>query len=466
MRVKGLLLIFGLCSALTGASQLMNLSPYSRFGLGDLYHGGNPGSLGLGGVSATFNDPAILNADNPATIGSLFNTTFQTSLRLTSIRLSEGDQSNRLNNGFLDQFQLVFKRPGSRTGYLIGMSPVSTTGYVIQTENDIANVGRGLYTYEGRGGITRAYIGIGRRYNISAWKHFYDKDGAVVDSTKFNRHAVSVGATGNYMFGNVTQSRLVEIQNTTFLGARYTDTFRMSDVTADLGLHYEYLARVKFGKDRKIVERLLFQAGLIYSPEFNVNTSVESYSESVVVQGGSAFAIDTAFALVGEGQSTLPQRMRGGVAVHYHSRKGRHIMLAADVEQRDWSRFMTSVGDEELNPGLVSSMEVAVGMQYTPRSLEEADNLFQRSQYRVGFRNTATYLSVQGNQVLDRALSMGITIPMISSRSASKFHLGMEIGGRGKNDGIMIREDYVNGFVGFSLSPFVKNAWFVQRKYD
>jgi hypothetical protein len=226
------------------------------------------------------------------------------------------------------------------------------------------------------------------------------------------------------------------------------------------------MARVRNGKDRKVIERLLFQAGLIYSPEFNINTRVESFSESVIVHSSSAFPIDTSFALVGEGQSALPQRLRGGVAVHYHNRKGRHIMVAADYEQRDWTRFATTVNDDELNPGLVNSRELSIGVQYTPKPIEEADNIFQRSQYRFGLRNTDTYLSVQGNQVVDRALSMGVTIPMVSSRSASKFHLGMEIGGRGKNDGIMIREDYVNAFVGFSLSPFFKNAWFVQRKYD
>jgi hypothetical protein len=30
----------------------------------------------------------------------------------------------------------------------------------------------------------------------------------------------------------------------------------------------------------------------------------------------------------------------------------------------------------------------------------------------------------------------------------------------------LLREDYTNFYVGFSLAPFVKNAWFVTRKYD
>jgi hypothetical protein len=466
MPLRSALALLGLFLSTTVGAQLLNLSPYSRFGLGDLYNSGNPSTLTMGGVRTTLNDASILNAENPATLGALFNTTLQTNLRFNGLRISDGDQSNTLTNGFVDQFQMAFKRPGAATGYLIGMSPFSTTGYVIQTEEDLPNVGPVNYTYEGAGGITRAYAGFGRKFNVPTYRYFYDKEGSKTDSVRYNRHVISAGTTLNYYFGNVRQQRLVDIQNATFLDTRATDDFKVSDVNVDIGLHYEWAMRIKFGKDRKIVERLIFQAGLIYSPEFEMNTTVESFSESVIIQSASAFPVDTGFALSGTGSSTMPQRLRSGIAFNYYNRDGRHFLLAADYEQRDWTRFKTTLDEAVIAPGLVTSTEISVGMQYTPKPIEEANNLFQRSNYRAGFRSTATYLSVQGQQVNDRALSLGASIPMVSSRSASKFHLGIEIGGRGENNGVMIREDYVNAFIGFSLSPFFKNAWFIQRKYD
>ncbi len=450
----------------SAGAQLMNLSPYSRFGIGDIYNSGSPANLGLGGVKTTFNDASILNPENPATLGSLFNTTLQTSIRINSVAFSDGDESNRLNNGNLDQFQMAFKRPGAPMGYMLGISPVSTTGYVISTSSTVPDVGEVLYTYEGKGGITKAYVGFGRKFNVSRYKVFNDKDGLPLDSVKVNYHSISAGVNFNYLFGNVAQSRLVNIQNTTFLGTRATDNFRMSDFSTDIGFHYQVLLRAKFGKDRKLAERMLLQVAGVYSPEININTKVESYRESVVFQQMSAFPIDTAFALVGEGSSNMPQRIRGGLAFHHYRRSGRHVMIAADYEVRDWTQFRTTVGDSEMNPGLLRASELSVGAQYTPKPVEEGNNIFERTQYRVGFRNTATYLEVGGNQVMDQAFTAGFSIPMISSRSASKFHLGMEIGRRGKNDGIMIQEDYVNAYIGFSLSPFFKNAWFIQRKYD
>lgn len=467
MRINGLLILA--LVLLTGthvSAQLMNLSPYSRFGLGDIYQSANPAGLGMGGIRATHNDPAILNAENPATLGTLMNTTFQTSLRFNAVQLSDGERSNTLTNGFLEQFQMAFKRPGGKTGFMLGMSPFSTTGYVISASGEIPDVGAVNYTYEGNGGITRAYVGAGRRFNVTQYRYFYDKEGLPFDSVRVTKHSINVGVTGNYYFGNVSQRRLVDFTNTTFLDTRATDNYRLSDVGADFGLHYEALLKARFGRDRKLAERMVLQVGAIYSPAMNVNTTVESFTEAVVVQNLNAFPIDTGYAMVGDGTSYIPARYRGGIAFHYYRKNGRHWMIAADYEQRDWSQFATTIGDETTHGGLVSSSEIAIGMQYTPKSVEEASNVLQRTQYRVGMRNTATYLAVNNNQVMDRALSMGLTMPMVSSRSASRFHLGMEIGRRGMNDGIMIQEDYVNFFVGFSLSPFFKNAWFISRKYD
>lgn len=444
----------------------MNLSPYSRFGLGDIYNSGNPGSLAMGGVKTTFNDAAMINAENPATLGYVFNTTLQTSLRFNTLRLRQDGGEATLNNGFLEQFQMVFKRPGAKTGVLLGISPFTTTGYAITTSDPDTPVGPVVYQYEGSGGITRAYAGVGRKFAIRQYHLFTDKDGLVTDSVRVVRHTVSGGLTGNYLFGSVNQTRLLQIQNTTFLGTRATDRLSLADFTLDVGLHYEWLARLRFGKDKKIVERTALQFAAVFSPERRVNGTLEAYSESVVFQGGRAFPIDTTFAISGESTSILPHRLRSGVALHHYSRKGRHLMVAVDYEARNWTRFRTITEGDIVNPGLVASQEFSFGVQYMPKPIEESGNFLQRGQYRAGLRSTQSYLAVQGEQILDQSVTFGLSWPMISSRSASKFHLGMEFGRRGEDNGQLLQEDYTNIYIGFSLAPFIKNAWFVTRKYD
>ncbi|MFM1931603.1 MAG: hypothetical protein RL226_906, partial [Bacteroidota bacterium] len=59
--MRGKLLLLFCLIGLSGFAQTNNLSPYSRFGLGDLYRSGSFASYGLGGVGATWNDPFVLN---------------------------------------------------------------------------------------------------------------------------------------------------------------------------------------------------------------------------------------------------------------------------------------------------------------------------------------------------------------------------------------------------------------------
>lgn len=447
-------------------AQFTTLSPYSRFGLGELYQTGNMGTLSLGGLRSTYNDPFMVNSENPATLGSLINTSLQTGIRLNALRLSQGDQEQQMNSGNLDQFQMAFKRPSSKWGVVLGMVPFSLTGYAITRETTLPDIGQVSYNYEGNGGITKAFVGYGRRFDVMKTHYFLDPEGVAYDSTKVRKHSLSLGSNLAYYFGNLTQTRLVEIQNTTFLGTRARRFFRMNDLSADFGLHYEVLLKGKFGKDKKMTERWLLQLGLVYSPELEMKTSTEEYYESVLIQQSSVFPVDTSFAFVGEGNSLFPQRISAGFALHRYDKKGRHLMIGLDIDQRDWSLFQTAIGDETSNPGLSKSTTLSLGLQFTPRAIDEGKNLLERTQYRVGLRSQEGYLNLNGGSMRDQALSAGISIPLLSSRSASKLHFGMEFGTRGGDEAFFIREDYVNVFFGVTLSPFIKNAWFVERKYD
>src|SRR5690242_7318078 len=51
--------------------QAQENSPYSRYGLGDLYSNQSIASRAMGSVTAAYNDGQVLNADNPATYGDL-----------------------------------------------------------------------------------------------------------------------------------------------------------------------------------------------------------------------------------------------------------------------------------------------------------------------------------------------------------------------------------------------------------
>ncbi|MEZ4800487.1 MAG: hypothetical protein R2809_12105 [Flavobacteriales bacterium] len=57
-------------------------------------------------------------------------------------------------------------------------------------------------------------------------------------------------------------------------------------------------------------------------------------------------------------------------------------------------------------------------------------------------------------------------MPIYASRTSSKFNFGIEYGNMGSTADNLIQEQFVTIQIGFSLTPYVINPWFVQRRYD
>jgi hypothetical protein len=62
--------------------------------------------------------------------------------------------------------------------------------------------------------------------------------------------------------------------------------------------------------------------------------------------------------------------------------------------------------------------------------------------------------------------SLGMTLPLQGSRSASQIHLGMDFGQRFAEDPNTHEETTLRLQVGVTLTPYVKNLWLTPRLYD
>lgn len=466
MRTRILLLTLLTFTGLYGFTQSSNLSPYSRFGLGDIYQPGSVPMYGLGGVRSTYNDPYSINPSNPATLGSLFNTTFQSGIRYQSLELSEGDQTQSAGDGNLDQFFIALKRSGKKTGFIFGFTPFSTSGYTLTTEQTDTIVGDYTSSYEGVGGLNKAILGVGREFDIKKTHYFTTKEGAVYDSIRVTTQSISAGVNMNYFFGAIEQTGRIDLDDPTFIDTRRTSITRLNDVGFDFGFHYEYNFNVRYDKDKRLDSRNSVQLGIVYTPDLDLNANQEYTYENTITSSGVVFPLDTALFYDENGSFALPADIRAGIAFHRYNKEGRHFMIAADYTTRDWTQFSSSFEQDLLQGELLRSSELSVGFEYTPKPADDGDTFWSRANYRVGMRSAETYLSFDGEQVLDQAVTMGASFPILSSKSTSKIHLGMEFGRRGINEGVLIQEDYMNIHIGFSLSPFYRNQWFVERKYQ
>jgi hypothetical protein len=144
---------------------------------------------------------------------------------------------------------------------------------------------------------------------------------------------------------------------------------------------------------------------------------------------------------------------------------GRVISFNGEYRQQDWSGNSYLLGSDG-SSNLKKYQNIAFGFEYTPHSVDKAKSLLGRSTFRMGVRNTESYLSLSEQNISQNAVSAGISIPILASKSTSKVNFGIEYGTGGSLDNNLLQEEFVRVQFGFSLTPYFLNPWFVVRKYD
>src|ERR1700744_1949206 len=182
-------------------------SPYSRYGIGDISSGLLPQNIAIGGIGAATNSIggayANINTENPAAngnIGAFGKTVIDIGLQSSTLFLSQTGQPSARNSNF-NLSHIAFGIPITRTNAMFsaitfGLQPYSDLGY-----NFVKNLPRGYgtsspvdtnstnYVYQGEGGLSKAYFG----YGFTLFKH------------------LSLGASANYIFGDLKQTSAIEI---------------------------------------------------------------------------------------------------------------------------------------------------------------------------------------------------------------------------------------------------------------
>ncbi|EIM74768.1 hypothetical protein A3SI_15081 [Nitritalea halalkaliphila LW7] len=112
-----------------------------------------------------------------------------------------------------------------------------------------------------------------------------------------------------------------------------------------------------------------------------------------------------------------------------------------------------------MNAGLGETIHIGLGGQYVPDYFAFG-NLFKRITYRAGLEFQQTPFVVNQTQINDIGINFGGSIPL---NSLSLANVAVKLGMRGTTDGGLIRENYVNVSLGFSLND---NTWFFKREFD
>ena len=191
-----------LFAAIQGFAQNTNLSPYSRFGIGELNSSGLTHHSGLGGITLPFGSTRLLNPDNPATYALIAKPTFDLGIQNRSVIISNSTASRNDNTTLLRNIAFG-TQVAKRWGIGFGLLPVSSVGYEVSSTAFSEDFGSVNFEYTGDGGVNKAYIGAG--YSI------IDTDTA----------RLSVGFNATYLFGTINHTRRsIFPQNTGFFNTR------------------------------------------------------------------------------------------------------------------------------------------------------------------------------------------------------------------------------------------------------
>ncbi len=416
-------------------------SPYSKYGIGDYEDPLLPQSRGMGGMGVAtnktggFND---INVVNPAAYSYITLTTIDVGAFAGFTSLSKTNIGPQTSSNFR-LGHLAFAVPVSKRSALsFGLLPYSNLGYsyrqvISQPINNQYSGGKDTstvanYKYFGEGGLSKAYIG----YGFGLGKH------------------ISLGFNIAYVFGNEKQVRSTEFPELlNILNTKVENGFSAGGLNYDYGIQYTI----------DVNEGSRFTLGYSGSASSNLNTTsnfvVSHYTLSSDGTNTPNIARDSTRNEQTHGKINLPMINRFGITYQ----KDNKFLIGVDYKMGQWSTL--TMGDA--NAGLHDNQSLAIGGQITP-NINALSNYWAVVDYRVGFKYDKTYINVNGNDINQYAGTFGLGLPIPNDRRTSfyKINISAEIGRRGNLENNLVRENYYNFHIGFTIN----DKWFQKYKFD
>lgn len=425
-----------------GAQAYGSYTPYSCFGVGDLFTQGSAYNQTMGGVGIAGRNNSYLNPLNPAAVSARDTLTFMIdySIYQDNKYFRQGDMKGAGNTFNIGNLMVTF--PIWRTSAMsLGIMPYSSSGYAYSYSVDdpsiLGSTGGVDYSATGQGSLYQAYAGVG----VTFWRR------------------LSIGAQANYIFGKNGRSYNVSFTDKSYNGANNGYNMQLSGFNGKFGVQYV----------QSIGKKSTITAGATYT----MKTKLNGYSEGFKFSSGTV-AADTLYYKMDTlanhvGTPALASEIGVGLCYCYSDK----FMAEFDYTRSDWTGtgldstpgFMgnTTPGSNFSAFSTTVSNSYRLGLEFTPNR-NDIRYYLRKCSYRMGAYYRNEYYKLDGRNVNTAALTLGLTLPITrqDGLKGNGVTLGMELGQRGANTDNMIRERFVNFCVGFNLY----DIWFVKPKYN
>ncbi|MFN0203380.1 MAG: hypothetical protein ACKVTZ_17775 [Bacteroidia bacterium] len=436
-----LLVAFGIISSALWAQNL-TLSPYSRYGIGDIFLYNSTRNAGMGGIGVASASVFTANRLNPASYTDIRRTTLDISgfAQFSHLR-TKTDTATQNTVGFRD---LSFIFPTNKRSVLaLGFAPYSAAGYTIQDNLNLyvdKDTIPAYVEYTANGGLNQAYIG----YATSFLK----------------RKQLRVGANAYYSFGSLNREATSVIGNLASNLIKVKESAVLSGAGVHLGVQYRDTLFHRVQKNDSTP--ILYSVGLISDINFNLNATRNKFLSSVGV--ATSLAVVDTLQYQYKGKVALPNKYGIGFEISSPN----HWAIGTDVIYQNWKTFQflddTLGASNKIQIG--NDFRWALGGEWTPKW--DGDNYFQRVTYRTGAYYHHTYLAYDEKNINDLGLSLGVSLPMsrkkqtVSDFNTGRFNLAVELGQRGTLANHPMREMYSRIRFGITINEI----WFMRREVD
>ena len=421
-------------SAQTG--EYMAYTPYSIFGIGDLYQQGSAYHRSMAGVGIASRDVRYLNSLNPASLPVRDTLSFMLDFSLLNSNniYRQGDirsARNITNMGSITMSFPIMKN----LAMMVGVSPYSAGGYGYSVkETDpavIATTGNINYYDYGQGSLYKLYGGLGY---------------AILKN-------LSVGAEADYIFGNSGKYFTEQFSEKGYNTVQDSYTLNLQSFTGKFGVQYE----------QNLSTKTKLGIGATYTLGSELKGTVDYKHQSV----GSAETVTVSSKTDTLGVNSESVRLASEFGVGISLNIEDCLRAELDYSYADWTGTGMGTASGFANPECKTPFAAGVrqcfraGVEYTPDRFNVRYR-WKRYSYRAGAYYTTEYYKVAGNEIGTFGITFGATLPVRETYLHNGISIGVDMGQRGTTSAGLVRERYIRFCVGLNLH----DIWFQKRRYE
>lgn len=421
-QLKQIILLTAAILPLMVIAQSQSSSPYSFYGIGDIYEQGNIRTFGMGGANLAVRSNIYVNLSNPASYTGIDSLSFVASIGLqsTMVAYRTNELTNDLSNTSINHITFAFPLTSWWKSSL-ALLPFSNVGYEVQNDEllDFNVLSRTIYS--GTGGLDKVNWG---------------------NAFQINKN-LSVGINSSYYFGRVEHRTTVIFPDSAYIiNARLSERDLLNGFQFSVGVQYF----IPTGKTT------VLGLAATYTPTTTLNVETDYLATTFIGDEiGYESRIDTVYMVDGlTGETVLPYTFGFGISWE----KKDKLLLAADFMFDNWESFSYLGKSDNLN----NKVKASFGAEYTPTS-NNLSSYLKLIRYRFGVRYNKMGLNFNNTDIEEYAISVGFGLPL--RKSASILNIGIEIGQNGTIENSLIQERFFKVAMGISI----KENWFRKGKY-